>query len=171
MRWAAVSGASQTMVMRETSGRSDSPTVSETMLMLRRRKSEATRVRTPGLSLTRATKVCSMIDLSKCGISIAFEGQELAAHGDLDAVALGVGLALEGHAEVDGAHDAVAELLMDKLLPGGAVVLHQLVEGIDGWVGGRHDHALAAGGRLAQQGGIGGVELEQRGSAAGLLGG
>src|ERR1039458_7832087 len=41
MRCAEVSGASQTMVMREVSARSDSPTVSETMLMLRRRKSEA----------------------------------------------------------------------------------------------------------------------------------
>src|SRR5271168_1375946 len=60
MRWAAWSGASQTMVIRETSVRSDSPTVSETMLMLRRRKSEATRVRTPGLSWTRATKVWSI---------------------------------------------------------------------------------------------------------------
>src|SRR5271169_4084822 len=104
MRCAAVSGASQTMVMRETSGRSDSPTVSETMLMLRRRKSEATRVRTPGLSLTRATKVCSIRDLSKYkmrnaqqGDSVAFEGEKLAAHDDPDAVALGVGLALEAH--------------------------------------------------------------------------
>src|SRR5665213_3444910 len=60
MRSAACSGASQTMVMREVSTRSDSPTVSETMLMLRRRNSEATRVRTPGLSETRATKVWSM---------------------------------------------------------------------------------------------------------------
>src|ERR1700761_1801505 len=60
MRCAACSWASQTMVMREVSGRSDSPTVSETMLMLRRRKSEATRVRTPGLSWTSATKVWSM---------------------------------------------------------------------------------------------------------------
>src|ERR1039458_1470188 len=42
MRWAAVSGASQTMVMREVSARSDSPTVRETMLMLRRRKGEGT---------------------------------------------------------------------------------------------------------------------------------
>src|SRR5207248_2204617 len=64
MRCAAVSGASQTMVMREVSARSDSPTVSETMLMLRRRKSEATRVRTPGLSWTRATKVWSIYELS-----------------------------------------------------------------------------------------------------------
>src|SRR5580658_8185861 len=60
MRCAACSGASQTMVMREVSARSDSPTVSETMLILRRRKSEATRVRTPGLSWTNATKVWSI---------------------------------------------------------------------------------------------------------------
>ena len=64
MRCAACSGASQTMVMREVSGRSDSPTVRETMLRLRRRKRDATRVRTPGLSWTRATKVWSMGDAS-----------------------------------------------------------------------------------------------------------
>src|SRR5262252_7021481 len=60
MRSAACSGASQTIVMRETPSRSLSPTVSETMLTLRRRKREATRVNTPGLSSTRATKVWSM---------------------------------------------------------------------------------------------------------------
>ncbi len=57
---AAFSGASQTMVMRETSCLSDSPTVNETMLTLRRRKREATRARTPGLSWTSAMKVWSM---------------------------------------------------------------------------------------------------------------
>src|ERR1700733_10528543 len=60
MRGAACSCASQTIVIRETSARSDSPTVNETMLMLRRRKSEATRVRTPGLSWTKATNVWSI---------------------------------------------------------------------------------------------------------------
>src|SRR5271170_3277215 len=74
MRWAAWSGASQTMVMREVSVRSDSPTVSETMLMLRRRKSEATRVRTPCLSWTRATKVWSM---STCSDLISSLGLRL----------------------------------------------------------------------------------------------
>ena len=38
------------LVMREMPGLSLWPTVSEMMLMLSRRKSEATRVRTPGLS-------------------------------------------------------------------------------------------------------------------------
>ena len=40
------------MVMRETSLRSEWPTVSEMMLMFNRRNSEATRVSTPGVSST-----------------------------------------------------------------------------------------------------------------------
>src|ERR1700730_12077009 len=74
MRWEVWSRASQTMVMRETSVRSDSPTVRETMLMLRRRKSEATRVRTPGLSWTRATKVWSMGTFLTMPYSIRYGG-------------------------------------------------------------------------------------------------
>src|SRR5580658_3480176 len=49
------------MVMRETPGRSDRPTVIDTMLTLRRRNSEETRVSTPCLSSTSATNVCSMV--------------------------------------------------------------------------------------------------------------
>src|ERR1700679_47850 len=75
MRWAACSGASQTIVIREVSALSLSPTVSDTMMMLRRRKSEATRVRTPGLSWTRATKVWSM-GTFQCGFSSEW-GMEL----------------------------------------------------------------------------------------------
>src|SRR5208283_765089 len=45
------------MVMRDTSVFSVRPTVSESMLNARRRKSEATRVRTPGLFSTCTTKV------------------------------------------------------------------------------------------------------------------
>ena len=62
---AGAGGASATIVMRETSGRSEWPTVSEMMLMFRRRNSEATRVSTPGLSSTSATNVCSISHLSQ----------------------------------------------------------------------------------------------------------
>src|SRR6185369_12325278 len=55
--------------------------------------------------------------------SVALVRKELSAHGDVDAVTLRVRLALHGHVEVDGAHDAVAELLLDELLPRGAVDL------------------------------------------------
>src|SRR5437879_13337778 len=48
------------MVMRETSGFSVRPTVRESMLKARRRNSEATRVRTPGLFSTYTTNVFSM---------------------------------------------------------------------------------------------------------------
>ncbi len=60
MRCPASADASATMVMRESPTRSPRPTVSEMMLMFRRRKSDATRVSTPGLSSTYATNVCSI---------------------------------------------------------------------------------------------------------------
>ena len=63
--------------------------------------------------------------------------EEFAAEGQLDPVAFRVGLALDRHVEVDGAHDAVAEFLLDQLLPGRAVDLHQLVEAVDQGIG-RH---------------------------------
>jgi hypothetical protein len=42
--------------------------------------------------------------------------------------------ALERHLEIDGAHDAVAELLVNQFLDGRAVDLDQLVKTIDGRV-------------------------------------
>ena len=64
-------------------------------------------------------------------------GQELAAHRDADAVALGVRLALQVHVEIDRAHDAVAELLVDQGLEGAAVDADQFVEAVDQRIG-RH---------------------------------
>src|SRR5438270_9881583 len=49
------------MVMRDTSGFSVRPTVSESMLKARRRNSDATRVSTPGLFSTYTTNVFSML--------------------------------------------------------------------------------------------------------------
>src|SRR5271166_2272070 len=57
MRRAWSSSASTTIVIRETSGFSVRPTVSESMLNARRRNSEATRVRTPGLFSTYTPNV------------------------------------------------------------------------------------------------------------------
>jgi hypothetical protein len=45
-------------------------------LMLRRRKSEATRVKAPGLSETRATNVWSMIYLSTCRGNFVYNQDE-----------------------------------------------------------------------------------------------
>jgi hypothetical protein len=53
--------------------------------------------------------------------SVLFVGQKLALQHHVHAVTLGVRLAHDVHAEVDGAHDAVAELFMDEFLDGGAV--------------------------------------------------
>src|ERR1700680_5087665 len=60
MRIAWSRSASTTIVMRETSGFSVRPTVSESMLNARRRNSEATRVKTPGLFSTCTTNVFSI---------------------------------------------------------------------------------------------------------------
>src|SRR6266481_2292732 len=60
MRRAWSRSASTTIVMRETSGLSVRPTVSESILKARRRNSEATRVNTPGLFSTCTTNVFSI---------------------------------------------------------------------------------------------------------------
>src|SRR5207302_7353877 len=55
--------ASAVIVMRETSGFSVRPTVSESMLKARRRNRDATRVSTPGLFSTYTTKIFNMFTL------------------------------------------------------------------------------------------------------------
>src|SRR6267378_5492434 len=61
MRRAWSRSASTVIVMRDTSGFSVRPTVSESILKARRRNSEATRVRTPGLFSTYTMNVFSII--------------------------------------------------------------------------------------------------------------
>src|SRR5580698_4745246 len=73
MRWPAEVDEWATMVIRETPGRSDLPTVSEIMLTLRRRNSEATRVSTPGLSSTSATNVCCIVTNSSLCVFRCFD--------------------------------------------------------------------------------------------------
>src|SRR6202795_1326953 len=63
MRRAWSRPASTVMVMRETSGFSVRPTVSESMLKARRRNSDATRVSTPGLFSTYTTNMFSILTL------------------------------------------------------------------------------------------------------------
>src|SRR6185436_18665837 len=58
------SSAFTTIVMREISGCSVSPTARESMLNPRRENSPATRARTPGLFSTRTDKVCLVIGVS-----------------------------------------------------------------------------------------------------------
>src|SRR5215218_3953364 len=60
-------------------------------------------------------------------------GQELAHVGDPDAVALRMLHPLQIHLEVNGAHDAIAELLVDQRLYGGAVDLRNLVKSGRWW--------------------------------------
>ena len=51
-------------------------------------------------------------------------------------VALRVGLAHDVHREINRAHDAVAKLVMDELLDGGAVHVDNFISAVDQWVGG-----------------------------------
>ena len=63
---------------------------------------------------------------------------------DAHAVALRVGFARDVHREVDGAHDAVTEFLVNEFLDGAAIDTHQFVEAIDEGIGwhGRGQRAL-----------------------------
>ena len=62
-------------------------------------------------------------------------GQPLTVEGDSDARA-GVGFsAFEGDVEVDGAHDAVAEVFVDQRLESRSVDLQHFVESVDGRIG------------------------------------
>src|ERR1700722_5167608 len=98
--------------------------------------------------------------------AVVLVGQELARHGDLDAVAARVGLALHHHVEVDRRHDAVAELLLDQRLPGRAVDHDELVEAVDQRVGRRHRRAAHR--HLVEHRGLGLGEGEQVGGLGGL---
>src|SRR5215469_5719942 len=95
--------------------------------------------------------------------------EEFTAEGQLDAVAFWVGLTLDRHIEIDRAHDAVAEFLLDQLLPGGAVNLNQLVEAIDQGIGRHRGRQRAAIGDLLQQAFFVFGEVEQLSRAFGLL--
>ena len=57
-------------------------------------------------------------------------------HGDLHAIALGIGNLVDVHLEVDGAHDSVAHLLVNQLLQRRAVDLNDLVEPVDEGISG-----------------------------------
>lgn len=67
---------------------------------------------------------------------MAFVWKELSRHRNADAVALRSFFSLDLHIEIDRAHGAIAEFLLDKSLPGGVVGLHKLVETIDQRIGG-----------------------------------
>src|SRR5215831_14701839 len=71
-------------------------------------------------------------------LSILIIWEEFAAEGELDAVSLRVGLALDRHVEIDRAHDAVAEFLLDQFFPRRPVDLNQLVKPVDQRIG-RYD--------------------------------
>src|SRR5262249_4085718 len=77
-------------------------------------RAERTRVACP----TRRSGLFEAVLLDALLVAVILVRQELAGHGDLDAVALRVGQALDLDVEVDGRHDAVAELLLDQGFPG-----------------------------------------------------
>src|SRR6266404_5104436 len=102
------------------------------------------------------------------GRSVLLIWEEFAAQGQLDAVAFRVGLALDRHVEIDRTHDAVAEFLLEQLLPRRAIDLHELVKALDQRIG-RHYRRRAAMGELLQQPLFVLAKLEQRRRAFGLL--
>jgi hypothetical protein len=62
-------------------------------------------------------------------------GQELARHDDLYAVTFGVGLAADVEREINRAHNAVAELLMDQFLDRCPIDGDDLIPAVDQRVG------------------------------------
>src|SRR5215472_14590168 len=93
-------------------------------------------VQAPKLSpMSQLRSMTSIAEFSRFSVLLIWE--EFAAQGQFDAVAFWVGLALDRHLEVDGAHDAVAKLLLDQFLPGRAIDLQELIEAVDHRVG-RH---------------------------------
>src|SRR6516164_4869943 len=84
------------------------------------------------------------------GFSVLLIWEEFAAQGQLDAITFGIGLAIDGHVEIDRTHDAVAKLLLDQLFPGRAVDLHEFVEAVDQRVGRHRGRQRAAVGDLLQ---------------------
>src|SRR5207244_1508766 len=87
-------------------------------------------------------------------------GEELARVDDLDAVALGVLDAADVDVEVDGAHDPVAEHLVDDGLDARPVHLGDLVEPVDEGVDGDAGVERAFGGDLLESLGHLGPEVE-----------
>jgi len=81
--------ASTTIVMRETSGFSVRPTVSESILNARRRNSEATRVKTPGLFSTCTTNVFSIFSHASVAVSISGFGRRIISCSPAPAATIG----------------------------------------------------------------------------------
>ena len=90
-----------------------------------------------------------------------FVRQELAAHGDFDAITFGILHFVDIKREVDRAHDAVTEMLLDHILQRHSIDLHDLVEAIDQGVSGDHWIEASLGGELLQSGGDGRIKGEQ----------
>src|SRR5712671_811758 len=125
-------------------------------------------VQAPKLSpMSQFRSITSIGGYSRFSVFLIWE--EFAAEGQLDAVALGIGLAFDRHVEIDRAHDAVAEFLLDQFLPRRAIDLDELIKAVDQRIG-RHYRRRAAMGNLLQQPLFVLAELEQRRRALGLLG-
>src|SRR5262249_53104543 len=98
--------------------------------------------------------------------AVVFVRQELARHGDLDAVATRIRLAFHLQVEIDRGHNAVAEFFLHERLAGRAVHHHQLVEPVDQRIGRRHRRAAM--GYLVEHRLLGVTQSEQLGRLGGL---
>src|SRR5271166_1626375 len=125
-------------------------------------------VQAPKLSpMSQFRSIASIGGHSRFSVLLIWE--EFAAQGQLHAVAFGIGLAFDRHVEIDRTHDAVAELLLDQLLPSRAVDLHELIETVDQRVRRHRARQRAAIRDLLQQALFVSVEVEELGGAFGLL--
>ena len=99
-----------------------------------------------------------MSSIKTLDCSPLFVRQEFAAHGDFDAIAFGILNFIDIKREVDRAHDAVTEMLLDHILQGHTIDLHDLVETIDQGISGDHRIEASLGGELLQSGSDGWVK-------------
>ncbi len=82
---------------------------------------------------------------------ITFVRQELPAHRNSDTVTFRILFTFDIHIEVDGAHDAVPEFFLNKLLERRTVHRYQFVEAINKWIGRRNCWQRTAIGYVSQQ--------------------
>ena len=72
-----------------------------------------------------------MSSIKTIGCSPLFVRQELAAHGDFDAITFGILHFVDIKREVDRAHDAVTKMFLNNIFQGHSIDLHDLVKAID----------------------------------------
>jgi hypothetical protein len=100
-----------------------------------------------------------------------FVAEELAAHLDFHAVALGIFNAVDGHGEIDGAHDAGAKLFFDEGLQRGTVNVDDFLEAVLERFLGDGGGGFTLVGKFGERDGDIGAEVEGGGDSRSGIGG